>query len=305
MQAVIDPLALASIREQPTLAQHRKIAGNLGLALVQRAGQLTHAGQVVIFSLGMYLVVYGLSNAGLVHYVTRMLNVFAGYGVWGAAFGTGFLTAILSSIMNNMPTVLIGALSIQASDSTDVIRQAMVYANITRCNPMSDITIYHNPQCATSRNTLALIRNSGVEPQVIEYLQTPPSRQTLQGLIAAMGIAVRDLIRIKGTPYETLGLGNPDLDDAQLIDAMLRHPILINRPIVVTPLGGAALPAVRGGAGYPDAAPARPIQQGRRPGNCRRTGQKGLTKAGIELYRLEQNIRTRVKTFAFSLNAWI
>jgi len=224
MQAVIDPLALASIREQPTLAQHRKIAGNLGLALVQRAGQLTHAGQVVIFSLGMYLVVYGLSNAGLVHYVTRMLNVFAGYGVWGAAFGTGFLTAILSSIMNNMPTVLIGALSIQASDSTDVIRQAMVYANITRCNPMSDITIYHNPQCATSRNTLALIRNSGVEPQVIEYLQTPPSRQTLQGLIAAMGIAVHDLIRIKGTPYETLGLGNPDLDDAQLIDAMLRHP---------------------------------------------------------------------------------
>ncbi|WP_341523775.1 arsenate reductase (glutaredoxin) [Pseudomonas sp. G.S.17] len=102
---------------------------------------------------------------------------------------------------------------------------------------MSDITIYHNPQCATSRNTLALIRNSGVEPQVIEYLNTPPSRQTLQGLIAAMGVAVRDVIRIKGTPYETLGLGNPDLDDEQLIDAMLQHPILINRPIVVTLLG--------------------------------------------------------------------
>ncbi|WP_426114605.1 arsenate reductase (glutaredoxin) [Pseudomonas sp. DSP3-2-2] len=102
---------------------------------------------------------------------------------------------------------------------------------------MSDITIYHNPQCATSRNTLALIRNSGVEPQVIEYLNTPPSRQTLQGLIASMGIAVRDVIRIKGTPYEALGLGNPDLDDEQLLDAMLQHPILINRPIVVTPLG--------------------------------------------------------------------
>ncbi|OCR21469.1 arsenical pump membrane protein [Pseudomonas syringae] len=96
--------------------------------------------QVVIFSLGMYLVVYGLSNAGLSHYVTRILNVFAGHGVWGAAFGTGFLTAILSSIMNNMPTVLIGALSIQASDSTDVIRQAMVYANVIGCDLGPKIT---------------------------------------------------------------------------------------------------------------------------------------------------------------------
>ena len=96
--------------------------------------------QVVIFSLGMYLVVYGLSNAGLTHYVTEILNVFAGHGVWAAAFGTGFLTAILSSIMNNMPTVLIGALSIQASDSTDVIRQVMVYANVIGCDLGPKIT---------------------------------------------------------------------------------------------------------------------------------------------------------------------
>ncbi|WP_426114601.1 arsenic transporter [Pseudomonas sp. DSP3-2-2] len=96
--------------------------------------------QVVIFSLGMYLVVYGLSNAGLTHYVTEILNVFAGHGVWAAAFGTGFLTAILSSVMNNMPTVLIGALSIQASDSTDVIRQVMVYANVIGCDLGPKIT---------------------------------------------------------------------------------------------------------------------------------------------------------------------
>lgn len=102
---------------------------------------------------------------------------------------------------------------------------------------MADITIYHNPQCGTSRNTLALIRNSGVEPEVIEYLKTPPSRETLQQLIASMGLPVRDLIRQKGTPYAELQLDNPALTDAQLMDAMLAHPILINRPIVVTPLG--------------------------------------------------------------------
>ncbi len=102
---------------------------------------------------------------------------------------------------------------------------------------MADITIYHNPQCGTSRNTLALIRNSGVEPEVIAYLQTPPSRETLQQLIAAMGVPVRDVIRQKGTPYAELGLDNPALTDDQLLDALLAHPILINRPIVVTPLG--------------------------------------------------------------------
>ncbi len=102
---------------------------------------------------------------------------------------------------------------------------------------MATITIYHNPQCGTSRNTLALIRNSGVEPEVIEYLKTPPSRETLQQLIAAMGISVRQVIRQKGTPYAELQLDNPALTDAQLLDAVLAHPILMNRPIVVTPLG--------------------------------------------------------------------
>ena len=102
---------------------------------------------------------------------------------------------------------------------------------------MAGITIYHNPQCGTSRNTLALIRNSGEEPEVIEYLQTPPSRETLVQLIAGMGIPVRELIRQKGTPYVELKLDDPTLSDGQLLDAMLAHPILINRPIVVTPLG--------------------------------------------------------------------
>ncbi|TFF59545.1 arsenate reductase (glutaredoxin) [Comamonas sp. A23] len=102
---------------------------------------------------------------------------------------------------------------------------------------MSDITIYHNPSCGTSRNVLALIRNSGVEPMVIEYLKTPPDRATLAGLIQAMGMPVRDVLRQKGTPYDELGLGAPKWTDEQLIDFMLQHPILINRPIVVTPLG--------------------------------------------------------------------
>jgi arsenate reductase len=100
-----------------------------------------------------------------------------------------------------------------------------------------NITMYHNPTCGTSRNTLALIRNTGVEPEVIEYLQHPPSLATLAGLIADAGLAVRDAIRQKGTPYAELGLDNPDLTDAELLDAMLAHPILINRPFVVTPNG--------------------------------------------------------------------
>jgi arsenate reductase (glutaredoxin) len=99
------------------------------------------------------------------------------------------------------------------------------------------ITIYHNPQCGTSRNTLAMIRNSGEEPQIIEYLKTPPDRKTLQDLIRRMNIPVRALLREKGTPYRELGLDDPDLSDDALLDAMLAHPILINRPIVVTPLG--------------------------------------------------------------------
>ena len=102
---------------------------------------------------------------------------------------------------------------------------------------MTDITIYHNPACGTSRNVLALIRNSGETPTVIEYLKTPPDRATLERLIVAMGVPVRDVLRQKGTPYDELGLGDPKWTDAQLIDFMLQHPILINRPIVVTPLG--------------------------------------------------------------------
>ncbi|KQU84289.1 arsenate reductase [Variovorax sp. Root318D1] len=101
----------------------------------------------------------------------------------------------------------------------------------------SSITIFHNPACGTSRNTLALIRNSGEEPQVVEYLKTPPSKETLRELLAAMNMAPRALLRKKGTPYEELGLDDAKWTDEQLIDFMLAHPILINRPIVVTPLG--------------------------------------------------------------------
>ncbi|PLU04705.1 arsenate reductase (glutaredoxin) [Sinorhizobium medicae] len=100
-----------------------------------------------------------------------------------------------------------------------------------------DIVIYHNPDCGTSRNTLAMIRNSGIEPHVVEYLKTPPSRPLLEQLLVRMGISVRDLVREKGTPYQELGLGDPALTDGQLLDAMMQHPILINRPIVVSPLG--------------------------------------------------------------------
>ncbi|MBP0635006.1 arsenate reductase (glutaredoxin) [Cupriavidus sp. AcVe19-6a] len=99
------------------------------------------------------------------------------------------------------------------------------------------VTIYHNPDCGTSRNTLAMIRNAGIEPTVIEYLNTPPDRQTLQAMIRDAGLAVRQAIREKGTPYAELGLGNPALTDDQLLDAMLAHPILINRPFVVTEPG--------------------------------------------------------------------
>ncbi|WP_031523821.1 arsenate reductase (glutaredoxin) [Siccibacter colletis] len=104
---------------------------------------------------------------------------------------------------------------------------------------MSEITIYHNPECGTSRNTLALIRNSGVEPRVVLYLENPPSRVELSGLITRMGITVRELLRTNTEPYEHLGLDNPAISDDELLDAMLAYPILINRPIVVTPNGTA------------------------------------------------------------------
>lgn len=100
-----------------------------------------------------------------------------------------------------------------------------------------DIVIYHNPDCGTSRNTLAMIRNSGIEPHVVEYLKSPPSRALLVQLIGRMGISVRALLREKGTPFDELGLGDQSLSDEVLLDAMMEHPILINRPIVVSPLG--------------------------------------------------------------------
>jgi len=102
---------------------------------------------------------------------------------------------------------------------------------------MVDVIIYHNPDCGTSRNTLGLIRNAGIEPHVIEYLKTPPSRALLKSLIQRMGASVRDVVRAKGTPYQALKLDDPGLTEDQLLDAMMTHPILINRPIVVTPRG--------------------------------------------------------------------
>jgi len=101
----------------------------------------------------------------------------------------------------------------------------------------TDIIIYHNPECGTSRNALAMIRNAGIEPHVVEYLKTPPSRAMLESLIARAGIAPRALLREKGTPYTELGLGDETLSDNALIDAMMAHPILINRPLVVSSLG--------------------------------------------------------------------
>jgi len=100
-----------------------------------------------------------------------------------------------------------------------------------------DVVIYHNPDCGTSRNTLGLIRNAGIEPHVIEYLKCPPSRELLRQMVRRAGLSVREALREKGTPYAELGLGDPALGDEQLLDAMMAHPILINRPLVVSPLG--------------------------------------------------------------------
>tara|TARA_Y100001947_G_scaffold159146_1_gene175076 strand:- start:610 stop:1044 length:435 start_codon:yes stop_codon:yes gene_type:complete len=102
---------------------------------------------------------------------------------------------------------------------------------------VTDIVIYHNPDCGTSRNTLAMIRNSGIEPHVVEYLKTPPSRSMLEQLIERAGISPRALLRQKGTPYAELGLDDDSLADTALVDAMMAHPVLINRPLVVSPLG--------------------------------------------------------------------
>lgn len=102
---------------------------------------------------------------------------------------------------------------------------------------MADVTIFHNPECGTSRNTLELLRHAGIQPTVIEYLQTPPSRDKLRELVKAMGISPRELLREKGTPYTALNLGDPKWSDEELLDFMHQHPILINRPVVETPLG--------------------------------------------------------------------
>ena len=101
---------------------------------------------------------------------------------------------------------------------------------------MTNVIIYHNPECGPSRNVLGLIRNAGIEPHVIEYMKTPPSYELLKSLIARMGVSVRDVVRVKGTPYHDLELDRPTVTDDQLVEAMIAHPILINRPIVVTPL---------------------------------------------------------------------
>jgi arsenate reductase len=106
-----------------------------------------------------------------------------------------------------------------------------------RLSAAMDVIIYHNPDCGTSRNTLAMIRNAGIEPHVIEYLKTPPARALLVQIISRAGLTPRTLLREKGTPYAELGLGDPALLDDHLLDAMMAHPILINRPLVVTPLG--------------------------------------------------------------------
>jgi arsenate reductase len=110
-------------------------------------------------------------------------------------------------------------------------------AEATTQSPAFDVVIYHNPACGTSRNTLALIRNAGIEPHVIEYLKTPPARALLVSLLDRAGLTVRDVLREKGTPYAELNLGDPSLTDAHLLDAIAAHPILLNRPLVVTPRG--------------------------------------------------------------------
>ncbi len=130
----------------------------------------------------------------------------------------------------------------------------------------TDITIYHNPACGTSREALAIIRNAGIEPHVVEYLRTPPSRDLLTELILRAGLTPRDVLREKGTPYAELGLADPSLSDDALLDAMMEHPILINRPLVVSPLG---VKLCRPSEAVLDLLPAaHPVHQGRRRGSA-------------------------------------
>jgi arsenate reductase (glutaredoxin) len=143
-----------------------------------------------------------------------------------------------------------------------------------------DVIIYHNPDCGTSRNTLALIRNAGIEPHIVEYLKSPPSRAMLARLIARMGMPVREVVREKGTPYHELGLGNPALTDEDLLDAMVAHPVLINRPIVVTPLGVKLC--------RPSEAVLDPCQRARsEASSSRRTVSGSSMSMGVGLLRYE------------------
>lgn len=144
------------------------------------------------------------------------------------------------------------------------------------------VTIYHNPDCGTSRNTLAMIRQSGAEPTVIEYLKTPPSREKLEELIRAMGIPVRALIREKGTPYKELGLDDPKWTDEQLIDHMLAHPILINRPIVVTPKGVRLCRPSEAVNRPPAQSPHRTLRQGGRRSHRRRLAAPARRDSGSD-----------------------
>jgi len=142
---------------------------------------------------------------------------------------------------------------------------------------VTDIIIYHNPECGTSRNALAMIRNAGIEPHVVEYLKTPPSREMLEQLIARAGIAPRALLREKGTPFAELGLGDESLDDEALVDAMMLHPILINRPIVVSPLG---VKLCRPSEAVLDLIPAR-----QRSGFAKEDGEQVVDDAGDRVGR--------------------
>ena len=285
-------------------------AGAVVLLLVAGSGGVVSPGavlreapwQVVIFSLGMYLVVFGLRNAGLTAYLSSLFEVFGRGGAWGAAFGVGFTTAVLSSVMNNMPTVLVGALGISGAHVAPAVRTAMVYANVIGCDlgpkftpigslatllwldvlarkgvrigwgyyfrvdvllttpillvtlaalamrltvllkgtQMADafpIVIHHNPDCGTSRNAQAMIRVAGYEPVVREYVKDGWTIPQLEDLMAEIPVTARGLLREKGTPAGDLGLLEPGADREAILRAMIAHPILVNRPIVVTPKG--------------------------------------------------------------------
>lgn len=211
MESAAVIVALGALAQEHRLAAFRLLvqAGADGLP----AGAIAESLGVVPSSLSFHLA--QLSNAGLITQRRQSRQIFyaADYAAMNALMG--YLTENCCG----------GAPCVDAP------------ACCTPEDVTAGITIYHNPECGTSRNTLAMIRNAGIEPRVIEYLKTPPSRVELLDLISRMGISPRDLLRQKGTPHDALGLNDPTLADDRLIDAMMAHPILINRPIVVSPLG--------------------------------------------------------------------